>query len=204
MKLFFHFSLDTYSNTYLIGPQEGGDAILIDPGNVDIDLIERIEKNNFTIAHIFLTHRHPPHSQGVGTLRKIYHPIVYAGSTGLYDFPVVEIHDDQSIDASGIVVEALHLPGHSIDSFVYKIGNFLFTGDVLFAGKVGNTTTVMEKALLLKGIKNKVLSLDERFLLFPGHGAISTLKIEKLFNRELIEAMAIDDLEQLSHPSVLT
>jgi hypothetical protein len=62
----------------------------------------------------------------------------------------------------------------------------------------------MEKALLLKGIKNRLMTLDERFLIFPGHGTISALKIEKLFNRELIDAMAIDDLEQLSHPSILT
>jgi glyoxylase-like metal-dependent hydrolase (beta-lactamase superfamily II) len=108
------------------------------------------------------------------------------------------------MDLSGITVEAIQVPGHTIDSFVYKIGNSLFTGDVLYAGRIGKTTGVVEKALLLKGIKNRLLTLDERFLIFPGHGTISALKIEKLFNQELIDAMSSDDLAQLSHPSVLT
>jgi glyoxylase-like metal-dependent hydrolase (beta-lactamase superfamily II) len=204
VKVFFHFSLNEYSNTYLVGPEDGGDAILIDPGHIDLELIERIESNRFTIAHVLLTHRHRAHTQGLGTLVKIYDPLVYAGSPKMFDIPVREVRDRAIMDLSGITVEAIRIPGHSMDSFVYRIGNALFTGDVLFAGRIGTTTNVMEKALLLKGIKNRLLALDERFLIFPGHGTISALKVEKLFNRELIDAMAIDDLEQLSHPSILT
>lgn len=204
MKVFFHFSLNEYSNTYLVGPEDGGDAILIDPGHIDLELIDRIESNRFTIAHVLLTHRHRAHTQGLGTLVKIYDPMVYAGSPRMFDTPVREVQDRVVMDLSGITVEAIRIPGHTMDSFVYRIGNALFTGDVLFAGRIGTTTNVMEKALLLKGIKNRLMTLDERFLIFPGHGTISALKIEKLFNRELIDAMAIDDLEQLSHPSILT
>ncbi len=204
MKVYFHFSLNGFSNSYLIGPKEGGDAILVDPGYINLELIEKIENNNFTIAHVLLTHRHLAHTQGLGTLLKIYNPTVYAGSPSMYETPVTEVLDRTVLDLSGIEVEAIHIPGHTIDSYVYRIGNTLFTGDVLSAGRVGNTNGVVERALLLKGIKNRLVSLDERFLIFPGHGTISTLKIEKLFNRDLIDAMAIDDLAQLSHPSVLT
>ncbi len=193
-----------YSNTFLIGPNQGGEAILIDPGHIDLELIERIEKNRFNIAHVLLTHRHPSHTFGLGTLMKIYNPIIHAGSPTLYDYPVVEIRDRSFLDLSGITVEAIQIPGHTIDSFVYRIGNALFTGDVLYAGRVGATNGVVEKALLLKGIKNRLLSLDERIVVFPGHGTITTLKIEKMFNHELIDAMATEDLAQLSHPSILT
>ena len=204
MKVFFHFSLNEYSNTYLVGPEDGGDAILIDPGHIDLELIERIENNRFNIAHVLLTHRHESHTKGLGTLVKIYNPKVYAGSPGVYDVPVIAVKDRSIMDLSGITVESIQIPGHTIDSFVYKIGNSLFTGDVLYAGRIGKTAGVVEKALLLKGIKNRLLTLDERFLIFPGHGTISALKIEKLFNQELIDAMSSDDLAQLSHPSVLT
>lgn len=204
MKIFFNFSLNGFSNTYLIGPEEGGDAILVDPGHINLDLIERIENNHFTIAYVLLTHRHTSHTAGLGTLIKIYNPIVYAGSPSMYDSPVKEVFDRSVLDLSGIAVEAIQIPGHTIDSFVFRIGNALFTGDVLSAGRVGKTSGPLEKALLLKGIKRRLLTLDERFLIFPGHGTISTLKIEKLFNRDLIDAMAIDDLDQLTHPSILT
>ncbi len=193
-----------YSNTFLIGPDQGGEAILIDPGHIDLELIERIEKNHFNIAHVLLTHRHPSHTFGLGTLMKIYNPIIHAGSPTLYEYPVVEIRDRSFLDLSGITVEAIQIPGHTIDSFVYRIGNALFTGDVLYAGRIGATNGVVEKALLLKGIKNRLLSLDERIVVFPGHGTITTLKIEKMFNHELIDAMATEDLAQLSHPSILT
>ena len=204
MKIFSHFSLNDFSNTYLIGPENGGDAILIDPGHIDISLIERIEQNRYNVAHVLVTHRHDRHVAGLGTLRKIYNPKIYAGSPSLYDFPVRGLKDSLFLDVSGIAVEAMQIPGHSIDSFVFKIGNALFTGDVLHAGRIGSTKGVLEKALLLKGIKKRILTLDERFVIFPGHGTLSTIKVEKLFNQELIEAMSSEDLDQLSHPSILT
>lgn len=193
-----------YSNSYLIGPDDGGEAILIDPGHIDLELIDRIESNHFNIAHVLLTHRHQSHTFGLGTLVKIYNPIIYAGSPSLYDYPVKEILDRSLLDLSGITVESIQIPGHTIDSFVYRIGNALFTGDVLYAGRVGSTNGVVERALLLKGIKHRLLTLDERIVVFPGHGTITTLKIEKMFNHTLIDAMAMEDLAQLSHPSILT
>ena len=204
MKVFSQFSFNEYSNTYLIGPEDGGDAILVDPGHITLELIDRIEQNRFTIAHVLITHRHETHTKGLGTLLKIFKPIVYAGSPHLFDIPVRKVLDNAIMDLSGISVETIQVPGHTIDSFVYKIGNVLFTGDVLFAGRIGKTAGVLEKALLLRGITHRILTLDERFIIYPGHGTISALKIEKLFNQELIDAMASDDLAQLSHPSILT
>lgn len=204
MKVFSEFSFNEFSNTYLVGPEDGGDAILIDPGHISLDLIDHIERNRFTIAHVLITHRHEHHTQGLGTLLKIFSPTVYAGNPQVYDVPVKKVTDRAIMDLSGITAEAIQISGHTIDSFVYKIGNVLFTGDVLFAGRIGKTAGVVETALLLRGITNRLLTLDERFLIYPGHGTISALKIEKLFNHELIDAMASDDLAQLSHPSIVT
>jgi len=204
MKIFSHVSMLAYSNTYLIGPEEGGDAILVDPGHIDMELIERIEQNRFTISDVLITHRHDAHHQGLGTLLKIYHPTVYAGSPTLFDVPVKALNDNETLLLSQFSVKAIQVPGHTIDSFAFHIGNALFAGDILYAGRIGNTNGVLEKALLLKGIKHRLLTLDERTVIFPGHGTISTIKIEKLFNHDLIDAMGIDDLKQLSHPSVIT
>jgi len=204
MKIFFHFSLSEYSNTYLIGPDDGGDAILIDPGHIDLELIQSIEENHYNIAYVLLTHRHATHTLGLGTLMKIYKPIVYAGSSTLYEYPVTTILDHTALRLSGICVDAIQIPGHSIDSFIFCIGDALFTGDVLFAGRIGSTNGVLERALLLKGIKQRLFPLDERIAVYPGHGAMSTLKIEKMFNHDLIDAMAMEDMAFLSHPSIIT
>ncbi len=205
MKIFSHFSLTEYSNTYLVGPENGGDAILIDPGHIDLAMIDRIEKNRFRVTHVLVTHRHPSHTQGIGTLMKIYHPTIYAGSPSSFDHAQVKpLYDRMIFNISGVSVEAMQIPGHSIDSYVFKIGNALFTGDVLHAGRIGSTNGVLEKALLLRGIKQRLLTLDERYVIFPGHGTLSTIKIEKLFNMDLIDAASSDDLDQLSHPSIVT
>jgi len=203
VKIFFNFSLNEYSNSYVLAPHKDSDAVLIDPGQITLELIEKIERHRLNIKYILLTHYHHTHSQGVGTLLKIYKPVIYAKNPALYEYPVVGIEDNQLLELGETVVECFHIPGHSMDSIVYKIENFIFSGDVLLAGSIGSTKEVINKALLLRGIKERLLTLDERFLIFPGHGAISALKIEKLFNRDLIEATKEDDLQSLSHPSIV-
>ena len=42
MKLIHHFSSIAFSNTYLFGPDEGGEAVLVDPGMMDISLLKLI------------------------------------------------------------------------------------------------------------------------------------------------------------------
>ena len=78
MKLYFHFAVFGFSNTYLIGNEDGGDAILVDPGVMDIELLRLIESNNFHIKHILITHSHTAHISGLETLKKIYDFQIYS------------------------------------------------------------------------------------------------------------------------------
>ncbi len=81
------------------------------------------------------------------------------------------------------------VPGHSNDSIVFIIDKAMFTGDVLLSGRIGKTDSKLSHSLLLRSIKEQLLPLDDRMLIFPGHGAPSTLKIEKMFNEDIIEDM---------------
>jgi hydroxyacylglutathione hydrolase len=190
MKIFQHFSVVGFCNTYLIGQDGGGPAILIDPGHVDVELIELIEEHHYTIDHVLITHRHDAHVQGLGTLLKIYTPEVHAAAASIYDYHVSEVTDNQTLHLCGFEIDAIHIPGHSLDSMVFKLDRALFTGDVIMSGRIGSTSDIMERELLRKAIRKRLLSLDENLLLFPGHGAPSTLKIEKMFNPELLEIIA--------------
>ena len=190
MRIYQHFSVVGFCNTYVIGPHDGGEAILIDPGHVDNELISIIENNNYTISTILLTHRHESHTKGVGTLLKMYNPIVYAYTNKVYDFPVSEVHGDATIMCSGLKVGVMHIPGHSVDSLVFKIGHALFTGDTLLASRIGSTPGYMERSLLIQIIKKKLLNFNENLLIFPGHGAPSKIKNEILFNPDLTEETA--------------
>ena len=186
MKLYFHFAVVGFANTYLIGPNGGGDAILVDPGIMDKELLTLIEGNKYTIRTILVTHHHNSHVKGIRTLKKIYDADIYAFSPYILDFPSVPIKDeDKFTAASGIEVEVIEVPGHSSDSLIYHIGGMVFTGDVLAAGRVGNTKNSFSRALLLRSISEKLFSLPDTTLVLPGHGPPSSLKAEKMFNPDL-------------------
>ncbi|MGD1822874.1 MAG: MBL fold metallo-hydrolase [Pleomorphochaeta sp.] len=190
MRIYQHFSVVGFCNTYVVGSKKGGEAILIDPGHVDNELISIIERNNYTISTILLTHRHESHTRGVGTLLKLYQPKIYAYTSKVYDFPVTEIKEDTTISCAGIDVKVMHLPGHSVDSLVYKIGHAIFTGDTLMASRIGSTPGYMERSLLIQIIKKKLLNFNDNIIVFPGHGAPSKIKNEILFNPDLTEETA--------------
>jgi hydroxyacylglutathione hydrolase len=186
MKLYFHFAVVGFANTYLIGPPNGGDGILVDPGIMDRELLTLIESNHYYIKTILVTHHHNSHVKGIRTLKKIYDADIYSFSPYILDYPSIPIKDgDEFTLASGIKVEVIEVPGHSSDSLIYHIGGMIFTGDVLAAGRVGNTKNSFSRALLLRSIDEKLFSLPDTTLVLPGHGPPSTLKAEKMFNPDL-------------------
>ena len=190
MRIYQHFSVVGFCNTYLIGSKAGSDAILIDPGHVDTELIHLIESNEFKLKYVLLTHRHKAHTAGLGTLTKIYNPTIYASSFASYEYPVKALSDHQVLNLCDLEIEVIHVPGHSLDSLVYKIDHALFTGDTLMCGRVGSTEGYREQALLLQSIWKRLMTLDENILLFPGHGTASKLRIERMFNHQLLDLSA--------------
>lgn len=187
MHIFFHFSVIGFSNTYLVA-DTSGDAVLIDPGHMDLRLLNKIESRGYYVRHILLTHRHKGHIQGLGTLLKIYEAQLYAYTPyGYGDFQITPLADGDVINLSGLKVECLHVPGHTSDSLVYKIDKALFTGDVLMAGRIGSCESKLHRSLLLRSIHEKLMGLDDSHIILPGHGAVSSLGVERIFNQELID-----------------
>ena len=83
-------------------------------------------------------------------------------------------------------IEAISVPGHSMDSLVYRIDAALFTGDTLMAGTIGSTKSVIEKELLMRSIRAKLLHLPDNCLIYPGHGSLSKIRLEMMFNQDLL------------------
>ncbi|AEC01680.1 MBL fold metallo-hydrolase [Parasphaerochaeta coccoides] len=185
MKIFPHFSVVGFCNTYLVGGPAGGPAIIIDPGYVDNDLINLIQKQEYVITDVLFTHSHDAHVKGVGTLMKVYRPRLHGAFSRIRSFPLLPVSHNEIFSCAGLSVMPIHVPGHSIDSMVYRIGDALFTGDALASGHVGSTSGYREHALLVNMVTSRLLSMDDRLLVFPGHGAPSSILIEKLFNRDI-------------------
>ncbi|MBN1413126.1 MAG: MBL fold metallo-hydrolase [Spirochaetales bacterium] len=185
MYFFSHFSSKGFANIYILGPDGGGDAVIIDPGIFDIPLLQLIEDNNLYIRHILVTHSHETHTLGIKTILKIYDAEIYCYRRNIMDFEVNKVRDFTKLQLGEFDFEVIETPGHSGDSVTYKYGSFLFTGDTLLAGSVGPTSDDFSKKLLQNSINDKLIKLDGGFFVFPGHGPPSRLEIEKKLNKDL-------------------
>lgn len=183
MKLLKHFSMFGKANSYLIGPEGGGDAILIDPAIMDIHMLDLIEKNNFYIKNILITHTHKHHYCALKTIKKIYDAHIFSFYSHVGEFNSTSLVNGEKLSLSNIDIQVLNIPGHSSDSLVYKIGSWLFVGDVLSAGLLGKTDNKFQEKILIDSIEDKLLDLEDHAIVLPGHGPPSILDTEKkMFN----------------------
>ncbi len=199
-------------NTYLVYDKSTGRCIVIDPGMSEEAEIKEfddfVEERNLQIEKILLTHGHFDHIWGVNHVKNKYSVEVYSHKNDLFliedaasyasvyglDFPgAVEVDNfltgTDSIDFAGTKIEVLHTPGHSPGhlTFVFDEYEIVFTGDVLFKGSIGRTDLPGgDLDALMDSLWRKVLVLDERFTVFPGHGEKTTIGIEKNSNPFLL------------------
>jgi glyoxylase-like metal-dependent hydrolase (beta-lactamase superfamily II) len=189
MRFFSLFSRIGFSNTYLIGPDAGGDAVLIDPGTFDAQLLQAVEGNGLYVRSILVTHAHNAHINGIRALLKVYDAAIYANQPSVLDFPARHIQEGNVLTLGEFTIRVIETPGHSIDSLCFLCGHLLFTGDSLSAGTIGTTRDGYARGLLLESVRGKLLSLGDETLIFPGHGPPSKVGVEKLYNPVLGEKL---------------
>lgn len=187
MKIWFHYSVEGFSNGYLVANEKTGEAVIVDPGVMNRELLAHIEKYRYKVVAILVTHNHSSHHKGLITLMRIYSPKVYAADAELSGQRTVLLQGDGTFAAAGFAIRYYAVPGHSPDSLMYQIENAIFTGDTISAGKIGTTNNIYGKRNLLTHLKNKLLTQNDNAVLFPGHGPPSTLRAERFFNSELMK-----------------
>jgi glyoxylase-like metal-dependent hydrolase (beta-lactamase superfamily II) len=121
------------------------------------------------------------------TLKRIYNAEIFAVNHSIMEHRANMVKDGDRIGIAGFWVEIISIPGHSSDSAVYRIGNLLFTGDVLTAGLVGSTASAYGAATQMNKLRSRLLSLPGDYVVLPGHGPPSTLEAERRFNRDIFD-----------------
>ena len=95
------------------------------------------------------------------------------------------LHDGDIITFGHTRLEAIHVPGHSPGSLVYycKEENCMFSGDVLFQGSIGRADlTGGNFDELIEHICSRLFVLPNETVVYPGHGAPTTIGMEKAEN----------------------
>jgi glyoxylase-like metal-dependent hydrolase (beta-lactamase superfamily II) len=188
VKLFFHYCPYGFSNCYILGSDYDGEgsppreAIIIDPGNVDEDILNFIEKNEYRLLGALLTHEHNNHVHGLRTLKRIYDIEIYAVNHVILDYRTNMVRDGDQIDIGPFRVSVISVPGHSSDSAVFRVDHLLFTGDALTAGLVGQTASAYGAEVQMTALRSRILSMPGNFAILPGHGPPSSLETERRFN----------------------
>ena len=184
MKLFCHYCPYGFSNCYILGSEgdSSNDAVIIDPGTMDGQILDYIENNNYNLAGVLATHDHLRHVRGLHTLLRIYSAKIYAVNSVIHEHDANPVKDGEIIRIGSFQVEVISIPGHSSDSAVFRIENLLFTGDVLTAGLVGQTASTYGAGLQANNLRSRILSLPGNYTVLPGHGPPSSLEAERRFN----------------------
>jgi hydroxyacylglutathione hydrolase len=185
------------SNSYVITDSESV-GVVIDAGENPDQLIEYI--SNFKVEYIFLTHSHYDHISGINLLKNytdasvvIHHTeaewlvdpnlnhSIKTKSPIVSEWPDILIHGDEVVKCGSLTIKAFHTPGHSPGSTCYLINNqYIFTGDTLLSGLIGPTDLPNSNRNLLKNsIRNKLFTLNEDIIVYPGHGQTTTIGFEK-------------------------
>lgn len=105
---------------------------------------------------------------------------------------IVELKNGTVLDLLGLNIEAIHAPGHTRGSVMYKVNSeILLSGDVLFAGSIGRTDlpTGSPKEMT-DTLLNKVLPLSDDLRVLPGLGPETNIKFERKNNPYLKELLS--------------
>ncbi len=188
MRIYPYFVSSHLMNQYLVVNYDRGEALLIDAPDFDEHIIATIEENRIKLKAILITHSHDAHIRNIEKIYKIYSPRTYAYSDRSLPVNAIKVRDKSIIREAGLEIKCYHVPGHSMDSVCYHTESALFSGDTLLSGCIGKTNTLVEKELLVKSIKEKILSLDEKTIIYPGHGSLTKVRVEKLFNQDILDA----------------
>lgn len=189
-------------NCYLLSCQKTGEAIIIDPGDEGERISEMIEAENLSPKYVLLTHAHIDHVLGVPDLQRrfdvrtlmhredsflIKNLLAQAVSFGLSikGTPRIDgyVEEGDVITFGTRSLQVIHTPGHTPGGISLLGKGRVFVGDTLFAGSVGRTDLPGGSyRTLIQSIKSKLFSLDDKVMVYPGHGPTTTIKEERLHN----------------------
>jgi hydroxyacylglutathione hydrolase len=194
------------SNCYIVGSKSSKQGIIIDPGAEAKVILKTVKDLGLTIPLIVVTHTHIDH---VGALTPVKDETgaefalynseaasgvfsrmlssMSGGSLNQLPKPDRLLKDGDTIDIGGLHFTVLYTPGHSPDGISLYGHKIVFTGDSLFNYGIGRTDFPgCSYDQLMESIQNKLMTLPDETIVYPGHGPSSTIGEERKGNPFLL------------------
>ena len=202
--MIFRQLFDSVSSTYsyLLASRRGGEALLIDPVLEKVDrYLQLLGELDLRLVKAVDTHLHADHITGLGALRDRTHCITVMGEHSRVDVVSMRVADGDRLEVEGVGLEVLYTPGHTDDSYCFRMADRVFTGDTLLIRGTGRTDFQNGDARAqYHSIFDRLLSLPDDTLVFPGHDykgdTASTIAEERRSNPRL-QVKSVDEYVEL-------
>jgi len=177
---------DMAVNCFLAWDEATREAALFDTGFDAAPVLRELAEHQLRLRHIFITHSHSDHVEGLPVLKK--------------QFPAATIHisdptvpgtqrsrRNEAVQLGCFTISNRATPGHADDGVTYVVSNWpgdappvAIVGDALFAGSMGRALGARD--LARRAVQEEVLTLPGPTLLCPGHGPLTTVSQEIAHN----------------------
>jgi len=185
-------------NCYVL--KDGGETMVIDPGEATPELLSAIEGENVTI--LLNTHAHIDHVGGNAEIKAktgaefVCHPdcvellrnVSMQGQMfglSVPDSPEPDrfIQEGDTVKLGASAFQVVEVPGHAPGHIALIGDGFVIGGDVLFQGSIGRTDLPGgDHAQLMQSIREKLMPLPDETVVYSGHGPPTTIGQERVTN----------------------
>lgn len=188
------------NNNYLIIDKSSKEAALIDCSSFDEDILFELKKNDAKLKYILLTHGHFDHISGLNevpnTVEVLMHErdIEWVKEVNTYlpmlglpsmEIPLINrfINDNEIIKLGNQDIKVIHTPGHTQGGVCFSVNNVIFSGDTIFRESVGRCDLPGGNFnQIVESIEQKIFTLPDDTVIYPGHGKTTTVGWEKEHN----------------------
>ncbi len=186
-------------NGYVVSDEDGKACIIDCDGSPDT-MFDYIENKGLEVSHILLTHGHGDHIGAVEEIKEKYgcevvaakkeEPILldprlnFSAMMGVATIVEADrfVSEGDIITVGSMKFEVMETPGHTVGSVCFIVQDNIFSGDTLFEGSCGRTDLPTgDTATIMKSLK-RLSNMDGNYVVYPGHGAYTSLEIERRSN----------------------
>jgi hydroxyacylglutathione hydrolase len=164
------------TNSYIVICRRTGNSVIVDVPADASTILKNLEGTN--VQYILMTHSHIDHTGALEEIKSELKVPLIAHKADANQLPIppdITPNDGDTLSLGKVRIEVLHTPGHTPGSLCFRIGKYLLSGDTIFPGGPGNTSSPSNFKLIIRSITEKVLVLPDNTQLHPGHGESTTV-----------------------------
>jgi hydroxyacylglutathione hydrolase len=191
-------------NCYIIGDEETKEAVVIDPGGDEGEILEVLKYHGLQLKTIIDTHGHFDHvdanqplKDATGASIAIHEldaamlakpsaeAMFFTGNRLRLSAADILLKEGDVLSFGKYRLKVLHTPGHTPGgiSLVMEDAPLVYVGDLLFQGSIGRTDFPGGSFEdLINAVKTKIFPLGDNYTVYPGHGPVTTVGQERKYN----------------------